>query len=362
LGKERSYLWVVSSDGFNSYELPGSQDLAQPIEQFHNAISHPGSPPSDIKRKGDSLVQLILPEPVWAQLAEKRLLVVANGDLQTIPFAALPIPNTPEYAPLLKNNEILTQPSASSIAISRQQLQGRTPAPKTLAILADPVYRSDDPRVTGETVAQLPVEIASTLRSFNLPDVKRLPNTRTEAEQILALVPDSDRLAAFDFAANYDWATDSQLSQYRIVHFATHGFVNPVNPALSGVVLSLVNERGRAREEGLLRLHDIFNLNLPAELVVLSACQTGLGEEARGEGLIGLTRGFMFAGAKRLVVSLWNVNDEATATLMSAFYRKVLQENMTPAVAMRSAQLEMWEAGLNPNLWAAFTVQGEWRD
>jgi CHAT domain-containing protein len=126
-----------------------------------------------------------------------------------------------------------------------------------------------------------------------------------------------------------------------MVHFATHGFVNPVNPELSGIVLSLVNPQGQYQEQDFLRLHDIFNLRLNAELVVLSACQTGLGENVRGEGLVGLTRGFMYAGAERVMVSLWNVNDEATAILMSEFYRQMLQSDLTPAAALRQAQLKM---------------------
>jgi CHAT domain-containing protein len=128
------------------------------------------------------------------------------------------------------------------------------------------------------------------------------------------------------------------------------------------VVLSLVDEKGKP-QNGFLRLHDVFNLNLPAELVVLSACQTGLGEEVKGEGLVGLTRGFMYAGSPRVVVSLWSVDDEATSQLMAKFYKKMLQDGLKPAAALRAAQLELWQQQRwqSPFYWAAFTLQGEWR-
>jgi CHAT domain-containing protein len=169
-------------------------------------------------------------------------------------------------------------------------------------------------------------------------------------------------MQAFDFAASRATATSPELSQYQIVHFATHGILNSLNPELSGVVLSLVDDKGTP-QNGFLRLHDVFNLNLPAELVVLSACQTGLGQEVKGEGLVGLTRGFMYAGTPRVLVSLWSVDDEGTSELISRFYKKMLQEKLQPAAALRAAQIEMWQEKRwqAPYYWAAFTLQGEWR-
>jgi CHAT domain-containing protein len=174
-------------------------------------------------------------------------------------------------------------------------------------------------------------------------------------------VPPPDRKLALDFSANRQAATSPELSQYRIVHFATHGMIDTVRPELSGVVLSLVNERGE-EQDGFMRAYEIYNLRLPADLVVLSACRTGLGKEVRGEGLIGLTRGFMYAGAARVVVSLWDVNDEPTAILMEQFYRGMLgPRRLSPAAALRAAQAWMrrqkrWSS---PYYWAAFTLQGE---
>ena len=191
---------------------------------------------------------------------------------------------------------------------------------------------------------------------------KPLPGTRREAETILELVSKSNRLQVFDFDANYNWATSSALNQFRILHFATHGFVNDANPELSGIVLSLVDKQGKDIR-GYLRLGDLFNLDYPADLIVLSACETGLGKEIQGEGLVGLTRGLMYAGAERLVVSLWQVSDEGTAVFMQEFYKQMLQESKPANEALRATQLKMWqqEKWRNPNYWAAFTFLGEWR-
>jgi len=241
-----------------------------------------------------------------------------------------------------------------------------------VALLADPVFQPDDPRLPAGvrqpgrqaiSGADAGIELPRALRDLDFSRIHRLPGTRAEAEQILALFPSAQTLSALDFDANYRFATAPDLSQYRIVHLATHGFFNSNNPALSGIVLSLFDASGQPQPNGFLTLNDIFNLNLPAELVVLSACQTAQGEAVGGEGLVGLTRGLMYAGAERAVVSLWNVDDAATAALMAAFYHGLLQENLTPAAALRQAQQEIrqqegWE---HPYYWAAFTLQGEWR-
>lgn len=169
-------------------------------------------------------------------------------------------------------------------------------------------------------------------------------------------------MKALDFEANRATATSAELGQYRYVHFATHGFLNSANPELSGIVLSMVDQQGQP-QNGFLLTNEVFNLHLPAELVVLSACQTGLGKEIKGEGLVGLTRGFMYAGAPRVIVSLWSVDDKATSEMMALLYKGLLQEHLRPAVALRAAQIEMWKQKRwqAPYYWAAFVLQGEWR-
>ena len=192
--------------------------------------------------------------------------------------------------------------------------------------------------------------------------VPRLPFTRQEASQLMALTPRGSSFRAIDFQANRAALLDPALSQYRYVHIATHGLLDTERPGLSALVFSMVDAEGKPLN-GFLRANDIYNLKLPAELVVLSACQTGLGKEIKGEGLVGLTRGFMYAGAARVVVSLWNVNDKATAGLMTNFYEKMLKHGERPAAALRAAQVEMWKQKQwqSPYYWAAFTMQGEWR-
>jgi CHAT domain-containing protein len=167
---------------------------------------------------------------------------------------------------------------------------------------------------------------------------------------------------ALGFEASRETALSADLARYRIVHFAAHGLLDTRRAELSGMVLSLVDEDGRPKD-GFLRFHDVYNMNLAADLVVLSGCQTGLGKDLQGEGLVGLTRGFMYAGARRVVASLWQVDDESTAELMSRFYRGMLKEGRPAPAALRQAQLELsrhprWSA---PFYWAGFVLQGEWR-
>ncbi|MFN6569425.1 tetratricopeptide repeat protein [Dendronalium sp. ChiSLP03b] len=376
LGEKRSYLWLITPNSLNSYQLPGREQIEKVAKNFYNNyLKNPGIQglsPEEIARAADDLSKLIL-APVADKLGQKRLVVVGDDALQYIPFAALTSGKSAasKYQPLVVNHEIISLPSASTIAILRKELKGRAKAPKNLAILADPVFSTSDERVSAKPSnilndPNLQLQASALNRSageINRSNVERLKGTRTEAQEILKLVPPSERLQALDFDANYNWATSKQLSQYRIIHFATHGLVNSKEPELSGIVLSLIDKQGQP-QRGFLRLDDIFNLNFPAELVVLSACKTGLGKEVKGEGLVGLTRGLMYAGAARVVVSLWNVDDEATSSLMQQFYSQMLQQGKSPAAALRSAQIQLsqQEQWRNPYFWAGFTLLGEWRE
>jgi CHAT domain-containing protein len=265
--------------------------------------------------------------------------------------------------------------------VLRRELAGRSPAPKTVAALADPVFELSDERFKSPVISRgtmpsvgrrrrdaefvLESDLTRSVRDLGFGDegfrLPRLPFTRKEAQTILSLAPADQRLAALDFAANQTAATSGELAQYRYVHFATHGLLNPKRPELSGIVLSLFNQYG-AEQDGFLRAHEIFNLNLSAELVVLSGCQTGLGRDVRGEGLVGLTRGFMYAGAARVLVSLWDVDDQATSELMTRLYRGILgKRRLSPAAALREAQVALWRSKRwpAPYYWAGFTLQGE---
>ncbi len=367
LGEERSFLWAVTKDSITSYILPNSTEIEAVAAPYREAINLDNT---TTVAQGLALSEILI-APVVNQLNNQRLLIVADGILQFIPFAALPIPSQPD-TPLLVEHEIVTASSATLIANQREQLANRPTAAKAVAVIADPIFESNDPRLNSQISSENNppsldnLALARATRSLGLgdtaPQLNRLEYSRLEAQNIAQLFPENERIKALDFEASRYLATHPNLSQYQIIHFATHGLIHPVNPELSGLVLSLFNPQGES-DNGFLRLNDIFNLNLPAELVVLSACQTGLGREVRGEGLVGLTRGFMYAGARRVVVSLWNVNDLATSQLMTRFYQQMLNENQPPIIALRQAQLEMWNSGQwqSPYYWGAFTIQGDWR-
>jgi CHAT domain-containing protein/Flp pilus assembly protein TadD len=362
LGSERSYLWLVSKTEVQSYELPKGSTIEAQAKQFYDQQKTNPSKADRNKQVGLKLSQMLL-QPVANKLGNKRLLIVGDGILEYIPFAALPgckDGTCNDSLPLVSQHEIVHAPSVSTLAILRNE-QRRKPT-KTLAIIADPVFDTKDERFKVIAIRdKLPLETALN-RAANDDKFKRLLGTRKEAEDIMKLVPSADRTVQFDFDANREFATSSELGKYRYILFATHGIFDSERPELSGVVLAGVDKKGQS-QNGFLRLNDIFNLNLSADLVVLSACETGLGKQIGGEGLVGLTRGFMYAGSPRVVVSLWQVSDESTAVLMTKFYTKILQEKLTPAAALRSAQLEMSQDKkyADPYYWAGFTLQGEWR-
>lgn len=366
VGEKRSYLWVITPSSVNSFQLAGRSEIQILALRFYRMIiGRQPSAPGELERTAAALSQIIL-APAKLLLGTKRLLIVGDEVLQVVPFAALPSPDSDR--PLLLTHEIAYLPSVSSLALLRSESAGRQRAPKILAVLADPVFEREDKRITSgqlETKGALSNSRTWDLETAGLRGLglERLPFTRKEADAITRLVPTQSRIEAVDFMANKSLATSPVLRDYRIVHFATHGIANPAHPELSGIVLSLVGKNGDP-QDGFLRLNDLFNLKLRADLVVLSACQTGLGEEVRGEGLIGLTRGFMYAGVARVVVSLWSVNDQATAELMERFYAGILgKQRLRIAAALRQAQIAMWEQQKwrAPFFWAAFVLQGEWK-
>jgi CHAT domain-containing protein/tetratricopeptide (TPR) repeat protein len=390
LGPDRSYLWAVTPTSVTSHELPSRVEVETAAKQFNELLVSPNAArESDEQRRerliaGERLSRVLL-GPVAPQLGRKRLVIVAEGALQYLPFAALPDPassdqNIKGRQPLIVGHELVSLPSVSMMLTLRDEMAKRTPAPQTLAVLADPVFSPDDERVSRTSTSknanqrQAPSVdaglIEKALKAAQKTGARRgagerpeqLAGTRKEAEGILALVPAEKAKKALDFNASRALALSGELSRYRYIHFATHGLLDSAHPQLSAIVLSLVDENGN-QQDGYLRAHEVYGLNLVADVVVLSGCDTGLGKEVRGEGLVGLTRGFMYAGAARVVVSLWGVDDDATAELMVRFYRSMLKEGKRPTEALRMAQIEMlrqdrWEA---PRNWAAFVVQGEWR-
>lgn len=379
LGEQKSFVWVVAHDSVKSFELPGRAIIEQGAKRFYQLLTERGvAMPNetlaqrkqrldhvdiDYPQAAVSLSRMLL-GPVAAELGQKRLLIVAEGVLQYVPFAALPASGDAER-PLIVDHEIVNLPSASVLAVLREEFGNRKPASKSVAVIADPVFTANDPRLatavkTAATGSPF-VDAQRSAAESGVNDLVRLRFSRQEADEIARLAGQTRNLKAVDFAANRATATDARLGDYQIVHFATHGLINNQHPDLSGVVLSLVDEQGRA-QNGFLRLYDIYNLKLNADLVVLSACQTALGKEIKGEGLVGLTRGFMYAGSPRVVATLWRIDDRATADMMRRFYESMLKDGLRPAAALRAAQLSMlrdrrWHS---PHFWAPFTIQGEW--
>lgn len=374
LGEERSFLWCLTGDGkLSSQELPPRERLETAAQQARSSWSRRGGERASEARAAVRLSQDLL-GPVAAKLQNKRLLIVGDGALEALPFAALPDPRAlsgdPEAdqaaAPLLVRNEVVHLPSVSTLATLRNRKK-LAPPPSWIAVVADPVFSPEDPRVQSAAPSPQPAgspngDLARAANDLGIDRFERLPFTRVEAEAIATLVPSSNRVI-LDFAASRDILEGDELKRYRILHFATHGLLNSRNPELSGLVLSLVDSEGNRRDDGFLLAHEISTLDLRAHLVVLSACQTGLGDQMRGEGLVGLTRSFLQAGAPRVIVSLWNVNDRATAELMTRFYRTMIEKDLPPSSALRCAQLSMlrqkeWS---EPVFWAPFIFQGEWQ-
>ena len=411
LGNEASFLWVVTKAGVSLYKLPSRSALDKLAMDLRAQLI-----PSKLQRRivgidvmGDSqrglavsatpfaedaaaftaashaLYKAII-EPAAATLGEKRLLVVGDGALNYVPFESLvKTAESVDYSSLpylIKSNEIIYAPSASVVGAIRQQQSNRTG--QGILVLADPVFNSNDTRARGAATATAGSEtrglgiqsalsdvagqdassLAAPTKMQGLP-LARLAGTRAEAEQIVKLAKASGSQADMwvDLDANEENIESRDVSKYRILHIATHGLLNAERPQFTGVVLSLV---GNKSEDGFLRTDEVFNLRLGSPLVILSACETGLGKEKRGEGVMGLTRAFMYAGAPTVGVSLWSVADKSTADLMTDFYKRLLTNSATPvapSAAMREAQLAMI-AGKKysaPFYWAPFVLVGDWR-
>jgi CHAT domain-containing protein/tetratricopeptide (TPR) repeat protein len=383
LGNERSYLWAITSDSIQWYELPPRKNIEDTARELYRLITarqgRDGQTAenyqSEVKaaeeaypEKAAYLSQMLL-GPLAEQLGSKRLVIVTEGTLQHIPLDALPIPQIASEGTsgtlLIERNEVVVLPSVSTLIAIRSP-RNRTSSPsKLVAVIADPVFSNSDDRVQREAGSR---GIALASSDANAPEdrtrngqLPRLTYASEEADAISAVAPWGTTLVIKGFDANRETAMSPDVGQYQILHFATHGFLDSDHPELSGIVLSSVDQNGNTTN-GLMPLHDIYSLDLSAELTVLSACQTALGKDIKGEGLIGLTHSFMSAGSNAVVASLWKVDDEATALLMSDFYKSMLQQDMPPSAALRAAKLKLmkerqWRA---PYYWAGFVLQGEY--
>lgn len=356
LGEERSYLWVVEPAQVHSFELAPRAQIEDAVRQLHDSLS---SPSSGSPAHSPGLSIGLLPQPARDLVRNHRLVIVPDGALHYLPFASLEDPSSATGEPLPAHHELVQLPSATALALQRSRGKERPRAPRLALVVADPVFAADDLRISGKAPA---ASSQDGTRGASASDFYRLSSSRREADAIFALGGPEQIRVVSDFQATRSWLLEAPLRDYRILHFATHGVIDSQNPALSSLVLSLRDEQGRPLD-GFLRLHDIYNLDLNADLVVLSACSTALGREVRGEGMVGLTRGFMNAGAQRVVASLWPVRDRAAAEFMSVFYRDMIREGKAPAAALRNAQLELasqrrWR---DPHYWAGFFLTGDWK-
>jgi CHAT domain-containing protein/Tfp pilus assembly protein PilF len=355
LGEERSFLWAVTPSTVRFVaDLPGRHEIEDAARQTYQRLteSHQQTGETAARQTAARLSRMLL-APVVDLLGRRRLVVVAPGALQLIPFAALPDPGSlaTEPRPLIVDHEIVSLPSASVLGALRTRAH-RPPPDGLLAVLADPVTAPDDERL------RFPHTARPTLPPP--PNLARLPFAGREAAAILSLTDGERIFAAFGFDAGRNVVQGGRLRDYRILHFATHGLFNDTYPELSALALSAFDPAGHPID-GHLRAYEIPALDLRADLVVLSACRTALGN-ANGEGFASLTHGFFHAGVPRLVVSLWDVDDRATGELMQRFYAALLKRRLPPAQALRQAQLsllgeERWRA---PYYWAGFTFEGDW--
>jgi CHAT domain-containing protein/predicted negative regulator of RcsB-dependent stress response len=376
LGSDKSYVWAVTRDSIVSYNLPPRTLINEAAQRVYKLLAAP--PDTEITKEltpaVQELSQMVL-SPVAAQLSKHRIIIVADGALHYIPFQVLPTPSS-DNEPLVANYEIINTPSASILGELRKEATRRQPA-KLLAAFGDPVFESNYAQRSGTEVSKQSLTVQAlenapfqhALRdielnkdSFDPSVIGPLFYAKRELANLRDAASGGENFIASGFAATREQLLSTDLTQFAILHFATHGLLDPRRPENSGLVLSTVNRAGQA-QDGFVGLQDIYGLRAPVDLVVLSACQTALGKDVRGEGLLGLTRGFMYAGASCVVSSLWKVDDEATAELMRQSYTNMLQKGMTPAAALRAAQNSIrqrpeWRAAY---YWAGFTVQGEYR-
>lgn len=381
LGSERSYLWAISNNSLIAVTLPARDEIEALVKSvcelltvrqrlnesdLSSYVDRVAQADAEYWRQAGRLSEILL-APVMDNIKGKTILVVADGALHYLPFAALPEPtkanqgdSTEGPVPIIVGHELARLPSASILAAIRQTPRSGDHADKLIAIFADPVFSPGDSRLKNLEPAPAQQTVQPTV-TISWP---RLPATEDEAKSVVAIPPAGTGMLAMGFDADRTTALSGELGQYKIVHFATHGVVDVENPEMSGIVLSLVSRDGKAKD-GFLQLHDIYNMNLSnTQLVVLSACETALGKQVRGEGLVGLSRGFIYAGASSVVASLWKVDDRATTQLMTQFYRGLFEERLTASAALRKAKLSMWHEPRYraPFFWAAFELQGEYRE
>ena len=368
LGRNESYLWAITRNDAKVFELPKADVITEAVKNVYELLAIEPNDDTD-KRLNKAIAELskLVLAPVANQLNVRRIIVVADGALNFIPFQLLPL-DSRNQTPLVANHEVVNAPSASVLAQLRQERQQRPRRTKILAAFGDPVFASNYQQFKNSGSSEL-LATSKTQRGIEVKSdevdpasLQSLIYSKFELNNLSNLVGSQSTIAR-GFDASRVVLENFDFSKYAILHFATHGLLNQKKPEKSGFFLSMLDADGKP-QNGFITIEDVYSLHVPVDLVVLSACSTGLGKDVRGEGLIGLTRGFMHAGASSVVASLWKVDDEATAELMKNFYANMLQKNMAPAEALRAAQNTVRQNPLwqSPHFWAGFTLQGEFKE
>lgn len=368
LAEERGALFALGRGALASARIPGRRALRPLVRALRQDFAAGRSESPAVRRLASALLGGLarhLAARPNGGASIRRLAIVRADGLSAVPFAALPWETPVGERPLIERFEIVQLPSAAALLAQRRRRAEPASGVPRIAVLADPVFSARDSRVewVAAPAGAAPTggaELARAVRAFGLAGLARLPGTRREADAIAALAPGSP--LALDFAADRAALASAPFRRAEILHLATHALAHPREPDLSGIVLSLVDAAGRPRP-GFLRAGEIAALDLDAQLVVLSACETALGPEVQGEGMMGLARAFLHAGASGVVASLWKVKDRATARFMERFYRALLHDHLSPAAALRRAQLEQRAdpRTSDPADWAGFELQGDWR-
>lgn len=375
LGRRASWLFTVSSSSVAAHRLAADADVEADARALHRALSARNQRPpgetaaaraervraadAEAERLAARLSQVLLAPISRATAQKRRLLLIADGALHYVPLAMLPAPGGGR---VIDRWDVSSVPSLTVLEALRAR--PRRAAARGVAVLADPVFDADDPRLRG-VEAPVSTSTPTVIAALDLTrdgsvHLARLVHTRAEAQAIVAEAPPSERALWLDTEASRARALSDELGRRRVVHLATHGVIDAQHPEKSGLVFSRFDARG-APVEAIVGLADVYALRWSSELVTLSGCETALGEEVHGEGLLGLTRGFLHAGARRVLASLWKVHDRATAELMTRTYRALLRDGRPPSAALAEAQraLAADPRYAAPYYWAAFQVHGE---
>jgi CHAT domain-containing protein/tetratricopeptide (TPR) repeat protein len=357
LGSECAYAWVVLPTAIHWVRLSSPAAIAEQAAAFHLSLTRLVDIPVERRlQDARALYQMIIRPLEPALAGARQWVVVPDGALDYIPFAALQTPEPSTGSFVAARHDIAVTPAAWMLETRRSQemLHGH----RRLLLVADPVYQADDPRLAAvKSAPATPQPPARRSRDAARSEFRRLPFTALEAAGISAQFPPTevDQLIGLDATRERLLARD--WSAYRFIHIATHGIVDAQIPQLSALVLGSYDARGQLID-GAVRAADLSLQTLTADVVVLSACETALGRQVRSEGLVGIGSTMLARGARAVVASLWPVSDEIGAALMTEFYRRVVQDSMSPQAALGAAMRSVMshDATADPALWAAFQV------